>query len=258
LSAGVAVVGPVATGRATKGDFIDVATGGAFLTPEAIDEVEVIIEAIGKRLPAQSPAHLIICRTGVDTSDEIGAIEVRGTRLKFVVANSVESTRLAGGTIHRRVTCACSRACTIEARDARETNITASAAICFIRFDVDAFSTALGQTRAARGGTSAIGADIALGTGFVAHAAIARVEFQVDADAIAFRRAAGALRVACAIGANLAHGANNAACAAIAGIVFRVDTRIGAFRRAARTIECAFAARTHFARAANGAARTAI
>ncbi len=156
LNAGIAIVGVVAARRATVGHLVDTATRGAFLAREAIDEIGVVIDAIGRHLGARRSTRLIICRAGVEAIGEIDAVQVRRTRLQFVTTNTVECTSLARRTIHGGVTRSGSGARTIEASHARGTHGTASATIRFIVLDVDAFSAAFGQTRATRGSTNAI------------------------------------------------------------------------------------------------------
>jgi hypothetical protein len=258
LHAGIAIVCPVATGGTTISDFIDPAARGAFLTCEAIGQVQVVVHAIGGGLAAHLGTHGGIGRTSIDAIDESDTIKVRRTGLQFVQANAIESAGLAGIAIHGRIACTGSSACTIEARHAGRTNRTTSAAIRFVVFDINAFGAAFGQTRATRGTAGAIRANFAHCASLAAHAAIAWVELHVDTNAIALRCAAGALRIAIAVRANLTHGTCNAACSAVAGVVFRVDACIGTFRRTTGAIECAFATRTHFARAAYGGACSAI
>lgn len=258
LNAVVAVVPAIAARRTTIRHLVDVAARRAFLTSETIGQVEVGVDAIGELLSALVRTHRHICGTRIDAIHEVHAIDAQRARLQFVKANAIESALLTGRAISSGITSARSRTCTLETRNAGRTNGTAHAAVRFVRLQVDAFRTALGQTSAARVAARAIRANFARGTSHSTHPAVARIELRVDADAIAFRRAARALRIAHAIRANLTHRTCNAARAAVSSIDFGIDARIGAFRRATSAIERALAARANFARSANRAAHAAV
>jgi hypothetical protein len=81
LNAGIAAVCPVATVRAAFRHRVDTAARRAFLTPEAIRQVQVVVDAIGRQLAAHGGTHGVIGWAGIDAIDEIDAIDVKGTRL---------------------------------------------------------------------------------------------------------------------------------------------------------------------------------
>jgi len=254
----IAVVRVVARRRAAISHLIDATAPIAFLTEEAIRQVHVVIDAIGRHLRTRRGTVRHIGRTGVDAVEQVDAIGIEGTRLQLVLTNTVVSAELTGVASPGSIASTGRGTHTIETRYAGGTNVTAHAAICFVGLGVDAFGTALGQTSATRRAASAIRANFTHGTCFTAHPAIARIELRIHTDVIAFRRAHPALRTAHAIRADLAHRTNDAASTAIAGVDFHVDARIRAFRRATGAIECALAARAHFACTADLATRATV
>lgn len=257
VEAGIAVA-QVAACLTAVGNFVDPAASRTLLAEEAIGDVQVIVDAVGRHLCAHAWAIGIIGRTGIDAITEIRAGGVEHARLDLVATNSVECALLACSAIRRGVTSTGGGAGSIEAGHAGRTNVTAHAAIGFVILEIDAQRAALGQTCSARASAHAIGANFARGTCFAAHTAIAGIEFRIDARSTAILGTRATLRGTFAIGTNLTHGANDAASTTIARIDFRIDAGIGAFRRTAAALEVAFATGTHFAGSTNRAARAAI